>query len=154
MKTIINLFFPVVALFLFQSCEKKEDENNIVICPVTFSTIFKWREDSINAGKTGTFSKIDKGNELLWVSNQTTLDKSGYGIYHDMSNIMADFAYTILPDSVFTLQLTADSVYFYDRERNVRTDLKGHITYAPVPRLVLYNTGVSPTVTIQYKLEE
>lgn len=154
MKTIIYLFFTIVALFLFQSCDKKEDENTIIICPANFASIYKWREDSINAGKTGTFNKVGNGKVLTWLSSYNTLDKSEYGTYHDLTNIRTGFEYIILPDSVFSLKVIADSVYFYDKERNIRTDLIGHVTFAPDTSLVLLNTAVSPAITIKYKFEK
>lgn len=153
MKTIFNLLFPVIVLFLFQSCDKKEDENTITICPVTFPTLFKWREDSINADKPGAFNKIEKGHVFTWISTYGTLDKSDFAMYQDLSNIRTDLEFAIVPDSVFILKLIADSVYFYDKEKHVRTDLKGHITYTPDTSLVLYNTAVSPAITIKYKRE-
>ncbi|WP_343670565.1 hypothetical protein [Chitinophaga sp.] len=153
MKCFINLLFPVAALLLFQSCDKKDDGDTRVIDPLTYSSSFNWREDSIKAGNAEAFSKIENGNVFTWLANSTLVSKSEFAIYRVQSNIQADFAYTVTADSVIALKLTNDSIYFYDKENHLRTDLFGKVTYSPEASLVLFNTAVSPGITIKYKLE-
>ncbi|KAA2240676.1 hypothetical protein F0L74_31525 [Chitinophaga agrisoli] len=141
-----------MALLLFQSCDKKDQDDDLQIDPFTYGAKFNWREDSIKTSESWT--KIANGNAFSWLAQGNTLQSSNFATYSSRTNIKTDFVYTIQKDSVFALKLTADSIYFLDANGNQRTDVKGKLTLSPDTSLILLNTAVSPEIRIKYRLEK
>ena len=134
----------------FQSCEKSAQEPEVIIDYYTYAAKYNWSEDSIKTGD-GQWVKVEKSNTFSWLSPVNSLQKSNAAVYSNISNIKTNFNYLIPKDSVFTIKLSSDTVYFIGANNNNRTDLIGNLTFSTDTSLVLRNLGVSPAVSIKYK---
>lgn len=157
MKLFSRIAASTIVLLAFQSCLKQADEPEIIIDPYVYGHSFTWREDSIKTGN-GSWTKIENGNTFIWLGNDEKISlmlqrDGGFATYKKTANLRADFSYVIANDSVFSFKLTSDSIYFQGVNKENRRDLNGYLSTQDVPQMTLYNTGVSPAVSIKYKLE-
>lgn len=157
MNKFLKILLAMGGIVLLQSCDKYDNEKEIIKDHYNYSSRFNFREDSIRKGN-GNWENIEKGNIFTWLSEDLTIGRTlqrpgGFATYLKRNNLQADFIFSIAKDSVFTFRLSKDSIYFLDEAGRYRTDLKGQLIYAPDTSLILHNTTVSPPVSIKYKLE-
>ena len=82
------------------------------------------------------------------------LHHTRFAVYDNRSNINTDFSYTIRQDSVFTIELSSDTLYFLDADKDYRTDIQGRVIFSPDTALILRNSAVSPGISIKYRLKD
>lgn len=148
-------FQILIAFILFaivQSCKKQDSNREVIEDHFTYSKKINFVEDSIRIGN-GDWTKISNGNTLSWLSNGGPFNQNSFAVYPNTSNIKTSFDYVIKKDSVITFQIISDSLYFMNSNKVIRADVKGNIFIRTDTTLILNNTGVTPSVSIAYKLK-
>lgn len=153
MKYAIIILGLIFVLGLLTSCYKKKTENKIIVDHFTYQKKLNWREDSIRINK-GDWQKIEKGNVFSWLLQSDDLQSpSVFATYDHTDNVKTGFIFAISADSVFLFRQSSGVIYFPDKEGSNRTDVVGQLSFTPDTTLVLNNNGVTPDLSIKYKIE-
>lgn len=155
MKTPFKFLSVLVIVVATQSCKKNNySDKEVIKDHFNYATRFDFREDSIKVGNSG-WEKIAKGGLFSWLATKPgNLQQTNFATYQNRMNIKTDFKYVIQKDSIFALRLASDTIYFLISYKNRRTDLIGQIKLASDTSLILKNMGISPELSIKYKLEK
>lgn len=153
MKNPVIFLYSIIGLILLQSCIKSETKPRVIVDPYTYAAKFNWYEDSIKTGNSA-WVKVNNGNSLSWLSQANDFRKSNFATYSNPVNIKTNFSYVIKNDSVFAIKLSSDSVFFMGSDNSLRSDLVGELAFSTDTSLLLKNTGVTPTISIRYKLKK
>jgi hypothetical protein len=132
---------------------KENSTGEVIVDPFTYGKKINFVEDSIRTGN-GAWTKIESGNTFSWLSNGQRFNQNSFAVYPKTTNIKTSFDYVIEKDSVIGFQIVADSLYFTDANKVRRSDVKGKILIKKDTTLILNNTGVTPVVSIIYKLKK
>lgn len=150
-KFQILIAFIVIAVT--QSCTKEDATGEVIEDHFNYAKKINFVEDSIRTGN-GAWTKIANGNTFSWLSNGQSFNQNSFAIYPQTTNIKTSFDYIIQKDSVIGFQIASDSLYFSNANKVRRTDVKGKIFIKTDTTLILNNTGVTPSVSIIYKLKK
>lgn len=146
-----QILIALILLALMQSCTKEDSTGEVIEDHFTYGKKIDFIEDSIRTGN-GAWAKIANGNTFSWLSNGQNFTQNSFAIYPKTTNIKTSFDYIIQKDSVIGFQIASDSLYFMDANKVRRTDVKGKIVAKTDTTLILNNTGVTPSISILYKL--
>jgi hypothetical protein len=147
-----QILIAFIILAVMQSCTKKDSTGEVIEDHFTYGKKINFVEDSIRTGN-GSWTKIASGNTFSWLSNGQSFNQNSFAVYPKTTNIKTSFDYIIEKDSVIAFQIASDSLYFTDANKARRTDVKGKIVIKTDTTLILNNTGVTPAVSIIYKLK-
>lgn len=148
-----QILIAIVLLAVTQSCTKEDTTGEVGVDPFTYAKKINFVEDSIRTGN-GAWTKIASGNTFSWLSNGQSFIQNGLGVYPKTTNIKTNFDYIIQKDSVIGFQIASDSLYFTNSNKVRRADVKGKVIFKTDTTLILNNTGVTPSVSILYKLKK
>jgi hypothetical protein len=153
MKYTFRFLSSIISVMLFQSCLKTGAEPDVIIDPYVYAARYNWYEDSMQMGD-GEWAKVEKPHIFSWLSQDNDFRKSNFAIYPNTDNIKTNFNYVIQKDSVLSIRLSSDTVYFIGADDRRRTDLIGLLTFSTDTLLTLHNTGVTPAISIKYKMKK
>lgn len=147
-----TILIAFILLAVMHSCTKEDPTKEISVDPFVYPTKINFVENSIRTGN-GLWTKIASGNTFSWLSNGQSFKENSFALYPKTTNIKTSFDYIIQKDSVIGFQIESDSLYFMDSKKVRRTDVKGKIVIKTDTTLILNNTGVTPSISIIYKLK-
>ena len=147
-----QILVAYILLAVMQSCTKEDSTGEVIEDHFTYGKKINFVEDSIRTGN-GAWTKIASGNTFSWLSNRQSFNQNSFAVYPKTTNIKTSFDYIIQKDYVIGFQIASDSLYFTDANKVRRTDVKGKIIIKTDTTLILNNTGVTPSVSIIYKLK-